>query len=122
MKTIHKIIITTIKTNTSCYILNIMNKTMTQDDFYVLLLEGFVVGITTGLLVNVGFSSNKSYITPYFEYLVIIMSLVGSLIFLLDALSQIKDEKLIKSIIYIVGLIIGYFIMNPLVTIMSTTP
>ena len=99
-----------------------MTKTMTEDDFYVLLLEGFVVGITTGLLVNVGFSSNKSYITPYFEYLVIFMSLVGSLIFLLDALSQIKDDKLTKSIIYIVGLIIGYFIMIPLVTIISTTP
>lgn len=97
-----------------------MLKNISQDDFYVLLVEGFALGITTEIIFETGFTPNNYFSTPYFEYLLIILIVLGSLACLLDALSQIKDNPMTKSIIYIVGVVLGCFILLPVFSIITT--
>ena len=97
-----------------------MLKNISLDDFYVLLIEGFALGITAGIILETGFSPNNYFPTPYFEYILLILIILGSLICLLDALSQIKDNPPIKLIIYIAGVVLGCFILIPMFTVVST--
>jgi hypothetical protein len=97
-----------------------MLKNISQDDFYVLLVEGFALGITAGIIFEMGFSPKNYFPTPYFEYLLIILIVVGCLVCLLDALVQIKDNPLTKSIVYIVGAVLGCLVIIPFYSILST--
>ena len=65
---------TEIKTYKSSNILQIMLKNISQDDFYVLLIEGFALGITAGIIFETGFSLNNYFSTPYFVYFILILT------------------------------------------------
>jgi hypothetical protein len=97
-----------------------MLKNISQDDFYVLLIEGFALGITAGIVFETGFSPNNYFSTPYFVYFILILIIFGSLALLSDALTQIKDNPRTKSLIYIAGVILGCFILIPMFSIIST--
>jgi hypothetical protein len=97
-----------------------MLKNISQDDFFVLLIEGFALGITTGIIFDTRFSPKNYFSTPYFEYLIMALIVLGSLVCLLDALAQIRDNPLTKSIVYIVGVVLGCFIMIPFFSIIYT--
>jgi hypothetical protein len=90
-----------------------MLKNISQDDFYVLLIEGFAFGITTGIIFETGFSLNNYFSTPYFVYFMLILIIFGSLALLADALTQIKDNPQTKSLIYIVGVVLGCLVIIP---------
>ena len=97
-----------------------MLKNISQDDFYVLLIEGFALGITAGIVFETGFSPNNYFSTTYFVYFILILIIFGSLALLSDALTQIKDNPRTKSLIYIAGVILGCFILIPMFSIIST--
>jgi hypothetical protein len=116
---------TEIKTYKSNIILKIMLKSINQDDFGVLLVEGLLVegfafGISAGVIFETGFSPINYFTTPYFEYSIFIIIMLGSLALLLDALNHIKDNLRTKSLIYIAGVILGCFTLIPTFSIVST--
>ena len=86
-------------------------KNISQDDFYVLLIEGFTLGITAGIIILTGFSHTFYFPTPFFEYFLVVMIILGSLVLLSDALTQMKDNPKTKLIIYIFGFVLGNFIL-----------
>jgi hypothetical protein len=97
-----------------------MLKNISLDDFYVLLVEGFALGISAGIIFETGFPPNNYFSTPYFECLIIILIVLGGLVCFLDSLFHIKDNPMTKSIIYIVGVIFGCFILIPVFSIITT--
>lgn len=90
-----------------------MLKNINLDDFYVLLVEGFALGITAGIIFDTRLSPNNYFSTPYFEYLIMALIVLGSLVCFLDALAQIKDNPFTKSIVYIVGVVLGCLVIIP---------